>query len=330
MKKRFSIQELKAGVLAGDRAMLSRAITLVESTLSGHRREAEELLTSIQPHTGGSFRLGITGVPGVGKSTFIDVFGLHLVNSGLTVAVLAVDPSSRISGGSILGDKTRMARLSVHENAFIRPSPAGTTAGGVTRNTRETMLLCEAAGFDVVLVETVGVGQSEVAVHSMVDFFLLLMLPGAGDELQGIKRGIMEMADGLVINKSDGENLTKAKLARANYSAALHLMPPSQWGWYPKVLTCSSLEGTGIAEVWEMITEYRATGEKQGFLQKKRETQALNWMEETLRFLIEEEFFKKNGIQPVIERYREKVRSGVLPATVAARAVLDEFWQTKQ
>lgn len=327
MRKPIPISELKAGVLAGNRAMLSSAITLVESTLPEHRRKAETLLTELLPHTGKSFRLGITGVPGVGKSTFIEVFGLNLVNRGLKTAVLAVDPSSRISGGSILGDKTRMSKLSVHPDSYIRPSPAGTTAGGVTRNTRETLLICEAAGFDVVLVETVGVGQSEVAVHSLVDFFLLLMLPGAGDELQGIKRGIMEMADGLVINKADGVNLDKARMAKANYAAALHLMPPSPYGWSPKVLTCSALEGKGINQVWEMITAYREAGEEKGFLQTKREQQALLWMDETLRFLIEEDFFGKKGIESVIAHYRDKVKNGEVPATVAARSILDQYWK---
>jgi LAO/AO transport system kinase len=248
---------LADGVLAGDRRSLAKAITLVESSRPDHRDLAQELVERLLPRTGGASRVGITGVPGVGKSTFIEAFGLHLIDAGHRVAVLAVDPSSSISGGSILGDKTRMPRLSAAEASFIRPSPAGGALGGVASHTREAMLLCEAAGYDVVLVETVGVGQSEYVVASMVDFFLVLMLPGAGDELQGIKRGILELADALAINKADGENVPRAERARAEYLAAFHLLR-SGGAWDPPVITVSAAESRGMDEVWRIVGDHRA------------------------------------------------------------------------
>ena len=249
-------EELITGILEGDKAALSRAITLVESTNPEHLEKANEVIKGCLPHANNSIRIGITGVPGVGKSTFIEAFGTHLTALGKKVAVLAVDPSSSISHGSILGDKTRMEELVKDKKAFIRPSASGGTLGGVARKTREAIILCEACGFDTIIIETVGVGQSETAVHSMVDFFLLLKISGAGDELQGIKRGIMEMTDTIVINKADGDNIVKAKLAKSEFNRALHLFPPKSSGWMPKVTTCSAYEKTGIDGIWDIITEY--------------------------------------------------------------------------
>ena len=247
------------GVRSGDRALLARAITLVESSKAEHQLRAQELLQTLLPQTGNAYRLGITGVPGVGKSTMIDQFGTNLTRAGHKVAVLAVDPTSSRSGGSILGDKTRMPRLAQDENAFIRPSPTSGTLGGVTRKTRETMALCEAAGFDIVLVETVGVGQSETAVCEMVDFFLVLMLPGAGDELQGIKKGVIEIADMIAVNKADGENVERATLAASEYRSALNILTPASANWSPPVLTVSAKENTGLDTLWQKIEEHRET-----------------------------------------------------------------------
>ncbi|MCL4814700.1 MAG: methylmalonyl Co-A mutase-associated GTPase MeaB [Vicinamibacteraceae bacterium] len=279
-RRALTLDDYVRGVGGGSRVALARAITLVESERAEDADLAARLLDAILPHTGRAARVGITGVPGVGKSTFIDTLGMHLVRDrGERVAVLTVDPSSPISGGSILGDKTRMERLAVEEAAFIRPSPSRGHLGGVARRTRETMLLCEAAGFDTVIVETVGVGQSETAVRSMTDFFLLLMLPGAGDELQGIKRGIMEMIDAMAINKADGENEALASRTRAEYASALHLFPAAD-GWVPRVVTCSALTGAGIPELWDLVLEHRAEQERNGHLVRRRRGQALTWMRE--------------------------------------------------
>lgn len=275
------VQPLAQGILNGEMVALARAITLVENELAHKQQQAHALLSLLMPHTGGSVRLGITGVPGVGKSTFIEAFGLHLAEDlGLRVAVLAIDPSSQRTGGAILGDKTRMERLSQHPRVFIRPTAASDYLGGTHRRTRETLLLCEAAGYDVVLIETVGVGQSETAVAGMVDFFLLLMLAGAGDELQGIKRGIMEMADALLITKADGDNLMAAKRAKAEYEAALHLFPPTQSGWVPQVGLCSALTSSGIPEAWQMVQAYLDHTKANGFLQQHRQAQQLRWFRE--------------------------------------------------
>lgn len=270
MLKKLTIQDYKDGVLQGNIAILSRAITLIESTRHDHQQLALELIDSLLPYTGNSVRIGITGVPGVGKSTFIESFGIYLLGMNKKIAVLAIDPSSSISKGSILGDKTRMEKLSVHPDVFIRPSASSGSLGGITYKTREATLLCEAAGFDTIIIETVGVGQSETEVSHITDFFLLLMLAGAGDELQGIKRGIMEMADGLAITKADGNNINKAKAARSEYARALHFLPPHPSGWIPEVKICSSYEGSGIREVWEMIEKYLRHQATNGFFEQKR------------------------------------------------------------
>jgi len=279
-RQRLSKEEYVQGVLTGNKSVLGRAITLIESDLVEDQQLSREVLKEILPHSGKSIRLGITGVPGVGKSTFIESLGQHITKSNKKLAVLTVDPSSQRSKGSILGDKTRMETLSHHPLAFIRPSASGTTLGGVNNHSRESILLCEAAGYEVIFIETVGVGQSETSVHGMVDFFLLLMLAGAGDELQGIKKGIMEMADALVITKSDGENRRMASRAKAEYKSALHLFPPSPTGWYPPVLTCSALEDKGINEVWEVIEKYWKDMQVKGHFEAKRQQQQLFWMHE--------------------------------------------------
>jgi LAO/AO transport system kinase len=314
------------GVLAGERVVLARAITVIESDLPSDGELAARLLDALLPHTGGALRVGITGVPGVGKSTFIDALGMHLIGDrGENVAVLSVDPSSAISGGSILGDKTRMERLAVEERAFIRPSPSQGHLGGVTRRTRETILLCEAAGYRNILVETVGVGQSETAVRSMTDFFLLLMLAGAGDELQGMKRGIIEMLDGMAINKADGDNRQKAERARVEYSGALHLFPPSDDGWTPRVLTCSAAAREGIAEVWQMVLEHRELLEDNGFLTKLRNDQALQWMNELTMLGLEEMFRRNRAVAGRLKLLREEVHRGCMTPFAASRELLALF-----
>ncbi|MGE0087674.1 MAG: methylmalonyl Co-A mutase-associated GTPase MeaB [Desulfococcaceae bacterium] len=266
------------GVLDRNRLLLARTITLIESALPAHQEMARTVVDRVLPYTGNAVRVGITGVPGAGKSTFIESFGTMLTEKGFRVAVLAIDPSSTRSGGSILGDKTRMEKLAVNEMAFIRPSPSSGTLGGVARKTRETMLVCEAAGFDVIIVETVGVGQSETTVASMVDFFLVLMIAGAGDELQGIKKGVLEVADAIVINKADGDNILRAKMARKEYETALHLLMPATPTWSPPVLTCSAVEMTGIDKIWETILDYRSRMTATGEQESKRREQALEWM----------------------------------------------------
>jgi LAO/AO transport system kinase len=323
---RLAASEYINGVLRGDRVVLARAITVIESELPADGEIAEKVLDGVLKHTGRSLRVGITGVPGAGKSTFIDALGMHLVRDrGQKIAVLSVDPSSPISGGSILGDKTRMERLSAEENAFIRPSPSGGHLGGVARRTRETILLCEAAGFQNVLVETVGVGQSEIAVRSMTDFFLLLMIPGAGDELQGIKRGIIEMLDGMVINKADGDNKPRAERARVEYSSALHLFPPSPDGWTPRVLTCSSLHGDGIPEVWDMVRQHRKHLEAGGRFERRRRRQALSWMRELISLGLEHMFRDDARVQARIPELEDAVRRGSVTSFSAARELLQIF-----
>ncbi|MEJ8758159.1 methylmalonyl Co-A mutase-associated GTPase MeaB [Pontibacter sp. H259] len=323
MAKRFPAETYVNGILSGDRVLLSRAITLVESKLLQDQELAQEVIAAVLPHAGNSVRIGITGVPGVGKSTFIEAFGNYVIAQGYKkLAVLAIDPTSQRTGGSILGDKTRMDSLSVNPNAFIRPSPAGKSLGGVTRSTRETIILCEAAGFDAIIVETVGVGQSETAVHAMVDFFLLLMLAGAGDELQGIKRGIMEMADAIAITKADGTNADKAKAARAEYQNALHLYPMSQSGWLPQVSVCSALQQTGLDTIWNIIAEYLTLTQGNGYFEKKRRDQNLQWMYEAIRQGLEENFYAHQQVKEKLTTITEQVKTGQKSAFAAAHELL--------
>ncbi|MDR7129004.1 LAO/AO transport system kinase [Algoriphagus sp. 4150] len=330
MRKRLALQEYKEGVLSGDRTKLSQAITLAESALESDLALASDLVQEILPFTGKSIRIGITGVPGVGKSSFIEAFGKMLVDEGKSVAVLAVDPSSQKSKGSILGDKTRMEKLAGDKRAFIRPSPTGGALGGVSTKTREAMLLCEAAGFEVILIETVGVGQSETAVKNMVDFFLLLMLAGAGDELQGIKKGIMEMADGVVIHKADGDNQTNAKKARSAYKNALHLFPLGQNNWSTPVLTASSVTNEGLSDIWMMIQKYNSQMDKSGFLESNRASQRLKWLDENLQFLLGKFFLEHRQVQEMLNQNRKRVENGELSPLSLARDLIDFFFNEKK
>ena len=289
--KHLSLLELKEGVLANNRTLLSKAITLVESNSAKHFLQAQELITELLPHTGKSIRIGITGTPGAGKSTFIESFGLWLIKQGHRVAVLAIDPSSSISKGSILGDKTRMEELSKAEHSFIRPSPSGGVLGGVARKTRESIMLCEAAGYDTILIETVGVGQSEITVRSMVDFFLLIQISGAGDELQGIKKGIMELADLIVVNKADGDNILKAQQATSELNNVLHYLTPSTKGWTTKAQTCSALHKTGLQEIWNQIEKFLDVTSKNEVFETRRKHQALQWFEDMLKDALLNRFF---------------------------------------
>ncbi len=329
-RKRLSVDEYVEGFRARDRAVLARAITLVESDAPRHVALAQEVLTALLPLTGGARRVGISGVPGVGKSTFIDAFGTLLTQQGKTVAVLAIDPSSSVSGGSILGDKTRMAKLSRDEKAFIRPSPTSGTLGGVNRKTRETMLLCEAFGFDVVLIETVGVGQSETVVADMVDFYLVLMLAGAGDELQGIKRGILEVADMLAINKADGENEVYAKRARSEYQTALHLMRGHGGTWHPPVLTCSALLNVGLAELWAKIEEHHEKLGATGELAARRESQQVHWMWSMIEERLLADLRLTPDVRTLLPGLERDLRAGRVTATSAASAVLATFDQARR
>ena len=324
-RKRLNTEELLQGIRSGNRVILSRAITLVESQKEEDMQQAEELLEAILPLTGNSFRLGITGVPGVGKSTFIESFGTMLTKKGKQLAVLTIDPSSQRTKGSILGDKTRMEELARNPQAFIRPSASGSTLGGVSGKTREVMLLCEAAGYDFIIIETVGVGQSETHVHGMVDFFLLLMLSGAGDELQGIKKGIMEMADAVVINKADGENIKAAKRAKAEYQNALHLFPANPSGWIPQVKTCSSIDKSGLEEVFEMQLKFQEQVKANGYFDKNRSDQQVSWFKENLNELLKISFFKKPEVKKLYEQRLKDVQEGKVPALNAAYEVLKAF-----
>ena len=315
--------DLIQGLLNGERSALGRAITLVESTLSTHQKQAQEILSACLPHSGNAIRVGVTGVPGVGKSTFIEALGKDLTAQGTKVAVLAIDPSSERTGGSILGDKTRMNELAVDPLAFIRPSPTAGSLGGVARKTRESILLCEAAGYEVILIETVGVGQSETAVHSMVDFFLLLMLSGAGDELQGIKRGIMEMADAIAITKSDGDNIQNAKNARMEYKRALHLFPPTESGWIPKVETCSSLNNENINGVWEIISEHQAWMQERGLIASNRQAQSRYWLHESIEEKLKQQFYHDERRKVAVKRLEQEVMDGKLTPNQAAEQLLN-------
>ena len=330
-KRQLSVAEYVEGIVKGDVTILSRAVTLVESVKPEHQAIAQEVIEKCLPYSGNSVRVGISGVPGAGKSTSIDVFGLHVLEKyGGKLAVLAIDPSSERSKGSILGDKTRMEKLSVHPKSFIRPSPSAGSLGGVARKTRETIVLCEAAGFDKIFVETVGVGQSETAVHSMVDFFLLIQLAGTGDELQGIKRGIMEMADGIVINKADGSNIEKAKLAQAQFRNALHLFPPTPSGWTPQVLTYSGYYELGIAEVWDMIDKYIAFVKKNGYFDYKRQEQAKYWMFETINEQLRDHFYRNPQIERMLEEKQQKVLNNEQSSFMAAKDVLDYYFDKEK
>jgi len=311
------------GVRSGSRKILAKTITLIESALDAHQTLTARVMERLLPYTGNSIRLGITGVPGVGKSTFIESLGMYLISLGHRVAILAVDPSSVRSGGSIMGDKTRMEKLAIEENAFIRPSPSGGTLGGVSRKTREATLVCEAAGYDVIIVETVGVGQSEVSVASMVDFFLLLMLAGAGDELQGIKRGIVELADAIAVNKTDGDNIDKALNAKKIYENAIHLFAPSEWGWTPRVLTCSALETTGIDEIWTMVQTYHDTMTATGALHHKRQQQAQEWMGQLLEEGLKEWFYQTPQVRRLMPELTNAVANGTTTPTAAVKKMLN-------
>lgn len=316
------IDALVAGVCAGERSHLAMAITLVESAAPRHRLPAQQLMQRILPHAGGAMRVGLTGVPGAGKSTFIEALGMSLCHQGKKVAVLAVDPSSSINGGSILGDKTRMEDLSRHENAFIRPSPSGKSLGGVAARTREALLLCEAAGYDVILVETVGVGQSETAVRTMTDFFLLLQIAGAGDELQGIKKGVIELADAIVVNKADGDNKMKADMARVEYSRVLHFLHPFTPGWKPKALKCSALESEGIDKVWALVMQFRDEMTISGVFEKRRQEQNVDWFNALLQQAVMQRFSEQNG--PQIEAMETAVGLGEIPVSMALSELLSE------
>lgn len=322
-KKLPSSKDLIKGILNKEKTALSRAITLVESTAQKHQNQARKIIEACLPHANKSIRIGITGVPGVGKSTFIEQFGKLLAQKNYKVAVLAVDPSSSISGGSILGDKTRMEELVREPNAFIRPSASGDSLGGVARNTREVIILCEAAGYDVILIETVGVGQSETVVHSMTDFFLLLKLAGAGDELQGIKRGIIEMADSIVINKADGANITAAKLARAEFNRALHLYPDKGNNWSPKTLTCSALNNSGVSDIWDLIQEYVSITKENGYFQEKRNDQNKYWMLQTIESSLKSDFYNNPKVKKELAKQLIALSENKVTPFEAANSLLN-------
>lgn len=321
-KKAPSVTALTEGIFKGEKTALGRAITLVESTNKAHLKKANTIIEKCLQKKSSSIRIGITGVPGVGKSTFIEAFGKTLTAMGKKVAVLAVDPTSTVTKGSILGDKTRMEELVKDPNAFIRPSPSGDSLGGVARKTRETIILCEAAGFNVILIETVGVGQSETAVHSMVDFFLLLKLAGAGDELQGIKRGIMEMADALVINKADGDNIKRAKMAKVEFTRALHLYPPKANNWIPKVLSCSAIENLGIMEIWEMIALYLEENTENGYFDHKRKEQNTYWVLQTVDDQLKQRFYQDPLIKETLNNLLQEVSAHKISPFHAAEKLL--------
>ncbi len=322
-------KELISGILAGEISALSRAITLIESSNPEHFTKANAIINACLPHANNSVRIGITGVPGVGKSTFIEAFGKHLRNQGKKIAVLTIDPSSSISHGSILGDKTRMEELAKDPNAYVRPSASGETLGGVARKTRETIILCEAAGFDTIIIETVGVGQSETAVHSMVDFFLLLQIAGAGDELQGIKRGIMEMADAIVINKSDGDNIQKATLAKSEINRALHLFPSKKSGWIPMATTCSAKTHEGITEVWLNILKYIELTKSNGYFDTKRAEQNEFWLLETINNQLQQDFYTNTEIQDLLEKTKKAVQNNESSPFAAAQLLLETYFKNK-
>lgn len=329
-KGRLSAQEYIQGILAGDRVILSRAITIIESNLESDKLLAKQIVQEILPQAGNSIRIGITGVPGVGKSTFIEAFGKYLITQGKKVAILSIDPSSQRSKGSILGDKTRMEELANLNDAYIRPSASGDTLGGVANKTGETMLLCEAAGYDVVLIETVGVGQSETAVHGMTDFFLLLMLSGAGDELQGIKKGIMEMADMVVINKADGDNVRMSEMARIQYQNALHIFPQSESGWSPVVSTASAIKNMGISNVWDEITKFKKLVESNGYFLKNRNHQQIQWMYNNINEELKQLFYGSKNISTKLKVLEQHIVNSKISPVKAAQKIIEEFKKTIQ
>ena len=329
--KNWSANDYVDGILRGDSVVLGRAITLVESSRPEHRDLAQQVLEKCLPYTGNAFRIAITGPPGVGKSSFIEAFGSLLVQEhGRKLAVLAIDPSSQVSGGSILGDKTRMERLGVEPNAFIRPSPAGSTLGGVANCTHESMLLCEAAGYDTIFIETVGVGQSETAVAGMVDFFLLLLLPGAGDELQGIKRGIVEMADLIAVNKADGDRIDLAKSARRDYELSLHLYPEKPNAWHPKAVTCSAMTGDGLPEIWNLIADYQKVVKGNGWFFENRKGQLATWFASQLEQAVHRFFYESPNIKAEFYEARISVLEGKLTPTQAANSLIELFKKSIQ
>ena len=326
-RKIMTAAEYVDGILQGNSAILSQAITLVESSLPEHSLIAQEIIELCTPHSGNSIRIGITGVPGAGKSTFIEALGGYLTSKGLLLGVLAIDPSSERSKGSILGDKTRMEALSADKNAFIRPSPSSGSLGGVARKTRETVFLCEAAGYNVIFIETVGVGQSETAVKSMTDFFLLLQIAGAGDELQGIKRGIMEMADLITVNKADGANFEKAQLAKAQYQSALHLFPKPPSGWEPKSTISSAITLMGIEDIWNTIKDFERITKENGYFELQRRQQARYWMNETIRNSLINNFYNNPEIEAILPEYEQKITDGKMNSFAAASILLNKYFK---
>jgi len=325
----LTADEYMEGILSGSRNILSQAITLVESSLPEHEQMAQEIVERCLPYSGLSTRIGITGIPGAGKSTFIEALGNYLTSNGHQVAVLAVDPTSERSGGSILGDKTRMAELSTNLNAFIRPSPSSGSLGGVARKTRETVFLCEAAGFDIIIIETVGVGQSETVVHSMTDFFLLIQVPDAGDGLQGIKRGVMEMADLIAVNKADSGNQKKAQLAEAKYMSALKMFPKPASGWEPQVITCSAKNQWGIDTIWDCIEQYEELTKSNRYFYQRRQQQAKYWMNETIRNSIVHKFYHHPEIEALLPEYEQKIAENQMSSYAAAQALMDKFFNSE-
>ena len=324
-RQRLSVEALEKGILEGSRTMLARAITLVESNTPEHQQEAQQLLDALMPRTGNSLRIGITGVPGAGKSTLIDALGSLLCEKGHRVAVLAVDPSSSVTKGSILGDKTRMEKLLRHPDAYVRPSPTGGCLGGVARKSRETLLLCEAFGFDTILLETVGVGQSEVTVRSMVDFFLLVLISGAGDELQGIKKGVIELADAIVVNKADGDNVRRARMAKAEYTRVLSFLQPYTPGWKAKALTASALTGDGIGKIWETIARFREETTESGVFERRRREQNLDWMRGLIDESLRRRFFSDTAMQEKLESLSGAVARGEMPPVKAVESLMTDW-----